>query len=136
MHEQYMKRCQDLANLAQQRGESPVGSVVVKDGRVIGEASEDSRRMRDITRHAELLAIKDAIQNVGSCEGATLYTNVEPCLLCSYAIRHYRLKEVVFARASGELGGHLGRFDLLTTEISSWPTPPTITIYHEAIGSS
>ena len=132
MHKRYMKRCQELANLAEERGESPVGSVVVKDGHILGEAAEDSRGTQDITRHAELLAIKDAIQNAGSCEGATLYTNVEPCLLCSYAIRHYRLKEVVFAHPSGELGGHFGRFDLLATDISSWSVPPAILVYSES----
>ncbi len=47
----------------------------------------------------------DAVKNAGSCAGATLYSNVEPCLLCSYVIRHHRIARVVYSKACGELGG-------------------------------
>ena len=125
-HTPYMQRCLELAAQAAARGESPVGSLVVKDGIVLGEAFEQSRRLKDITRHAEVLAIMDALQKHGSCAGATLYTNVEPCILCSYVIRHHRLAEVVFAKASGELGG-TGQYGILiAADILSWGPPPVV----------
>ena len=129
-HYKYMQRCTELAALAAAEGESPVGSLIVRDGIILGEAYEKSRQLKDITRHAEVLAIMDAIRNHGSCAGATLYSNVEPCALCSYVIRHHRLAEVVFSQYCGELGGTGPRFNLLTAEeITAWGPPPVVTVY-------
>lgn len=125
-----MQRCRELAELAAREKESPVGSVIVKDGIIIGEAYEKSRQLKDITRHAETLAIVDARQRGANLEGATLYTNVEPCILCSYGIRHHRIAEVVFVKYSGELGGTVEPFNVLTTShFKSWGLPPITTQY-------
>lgn len=127
---EFMQRCYELAEQAKQEGESPVGSVVVKDGVVIGEASERSRQLKDITRHAEVLAILDALKTTESLAGATLYTNIEPCLLCSYVIRHHKIAKVIFARHTGELGGTHKPHNLLTdADIRSWATPPTVVVH-------
>jgi len=127
-----MDRCLELAALAAAEGESPVGSVIVKDGQIIGEAYEKSKQLKDITRHAEALAVLDAIARNGSCAGATLYTNVEPCLLCSYVIRHHRIARVVYSKASGELGGTNPHFNILTTNnIATWGSAPIVTVYPE-----
>lgn len=126
-HKTFLDRCETLAARAAAEGESPVGSVVVRDGEILGEAYEQSRRLKDITRHAETLAILDAVHRHGHCAGATLYTNVEPCILCSYVIRHHRLAKVVFIRASGELGGAGSRYPILTAnDIGSWGPPPVV----------
>jgi tRNA(Arg) A34 adenosine deaminase TadA len=130
--QQYMDRCLELAALAAAAGESPVGSVIVKDGQIIGEAYEKSRQLTDITRHAEALAVIDAVKKNGSVAGAVLYTNVEPCLLCSYIIRHHRIARVVYSKACGELGGTNPRFNLLTTnDIAAWGSAPFLTVYPE-----
>ena len=127
-HQRFLQRCLELAELAAREGESPVGSVIVKDGVIIGEAYEKSRQLKDITRHAETLAIVDARQRGANLEGATMYTNVEPCILCSYVIRHHRLAEVVFVKHSGELGGTVEPFNVLTTpHFTSWGPPPAVT---------
>ena len=128
-HQQYMERCLILAERAAAEGESPVGSVIVKDGKIIGEGYEKSRQLKDITRHAEVVAILDAVKNVGDISGSVLYSNVEPCILCSYAVRHYKIGEVVFIKYSGELGGTRAPFNVLTTtELGSWSQPPVITL--------
>ena len=122
-----MERCVVLAEKAAAEGESAVGSVVVKDGKIIGEGYEKSRQLKDITRHAEIVAILDAIKNTGDITGAVLYSNVEPCILCSYAIRHYKISEVVFAKLSGESGGTRAPFNVLTTTaLSLWGLPPKV----------
>ncbi|MCO5235022.1 MAG: nucleoside deaminase [Chitinophagaceae bacterium] len=129
-HAEFMQRCYELAEIARKEGESPVGSVLVKNGIIIGEGTERSRQLKDLTRHAEVVAILDALKTAGSVEGAILYTNVEPCILCSYVIRQQKIKEVVFAKYAGELGGTASPFNILTTvEIKSWSSPPAITIY-------
>ncbi|MBS1661317.1 MAG: nucleoside deaminase [Bacteroidetes bacterium] len=125
--QKYMERCLELAQKAAAEGESPVGSILVKNGTIIGEASEMSRQLKDITRHAEMLAILDAIKNNHDVAGSTIYSNVEPCILCSYAIRHYKIAEVVYSRPAGELGGTNPPFDILTAHFNSWAAPPIIT---------
>jgi tRNA(adenine34) deaminase len=128
-HQQFMERCFALAKEAAAEGESAVGSIVVKDGVVIGEGYEKSRQLKDITRHAEIVAILDAVKNGGDLAGTVLYSNVEPCILCSYAIRHYKIGEVVYASPSGELGGTMAPFNVLTTTaLHSWGHPPKVTV--------
>lgn len=126
-HQQFIERCFALAEKASAEGESAVGSVVVKDGKIIGEGYEKSRQLKDITRHAEIVAILDAIKNKADITGAILYSNVEPCILCSYAIRHYKIGTVVFAKQSGESGGTRTPFNVLTTtELGLWGPPPNV----------
>lgn len=128
-HSEFLQRCYKLAQLALDNGESPVGSVIVKDGIIIGEGVEKSRRLKDITRHAETVAILNALKNSHDLSGATLYTNVEPCLLCSYVIRHHRIDKVVFSKYSGELGGTREPFNILTSsDFESWGNPPDILV--------
>lgn len=127
-HEVFMDRCFELAKVAATEGESAVGSVVVKDEVIIGEGSEKSRQLGDVTRHAEVVAILDALKNDKDLSGAVLYSNVEPCILCSYVIRHHKIAEVVFAKYAGELGGTNPLFSLLTADsFKSWSSSPKIT---------
>lgn len=126
-----MDRCFELAAIAASQGESAVGSVIVFNGEITGEGYEKSRQLKDVTRHAEVVAILDAIEKHGTCEGATLYSNVEPCILCSYVIRNYKIALVVFSKYCGELGGTTEKFNILTTNsINSWGAAPTVQIYN------
>src|ERR1700761_5418634 len=127
-HENYMQRCLELAWQASKEGESPVGSILVKNGQIIGEAYEKSRQLKDITRHAEMLAILDALKNTADLSGAILYSNVEPCILCAYAIRHHKIAEVVYRKSAGELGSTNPPFNILTAPLKSWTTPPKVTV--------
>ena len=69
MHDQqYMDRCLELAALAAAEGESPVGSVIVKDGQIIGEAYEKSRQLKDITRH-----VPAGTRLISSCSCCTFF---------------------------------------------------------------
>lgn len=125
-----MERCFQLAQQAADLGESAVGSIIVRDGKIIGEGIEKSRQQKDITRHAEMVAILDALHSGAGLSGATIYSNVEPCILCSYAIRHFKIAHVVFARPAGELGGTNPPCNVLTaTHFKSWGPPPVVTIY-------
>lgn len=123
----FMDRCYQLAKVAATEGESPVGSVVVLLGKIVGEGSERSKQLHDVTRHAEVVAILDALTRVDNLQGATLYSNVEPCILCSFVIRHHKISRVVFAEKAGELGGTAEPFNVLTTShIQKWGGPPDV----------
>lgn len=124
----FMQRCEALAAIAAQRQESPVGSVVVLDGRIIGEGIEAGKSRQDITCHAEVEAIREAVQKHGKdLSAATLYTTHEPCILCSYVIRHHRIRRVVIQHAVTHMGGATSAYPILTAmDIAIWGEPPEV----------
>lgn len=85
-------------NLATGDG-GPFGAVVVRDGKVIGEGSNQVLRSRDPTAHAEMVAIRAACAAAGDYHlvGATLYSSCEPCPMCLAAAHWARIERVVFA---------------------------------------
>jgi tRNA(adenine34) deaminase len=105
--ETMMRRCFALGVKSAEQGEYPYGSVIVRNGEILAEATNRVARDLDITRHAEIVAMSQAQKTIGSTslDGCTLYTNVEPCALCSYAIRESRIARVVYAMGSPIMGG-------------------------------
>ena len=128
--ERYMRRCIELAQLALDGGDVPVGAIVVRDDRVIGEGYERTRQRLDPAAHAEVEALRAACATLGTLDlsGATLYTTVEPCILCAYAVRQTRIQRVVYGVKAGSLGGVTGPFPLLTdAESFAGRAPPAVT---------
>lgn len=124
-----MKHCQTLARSAGQTGNAPVGSVLVNNGIVVGEGQEAAYPAGDVTRHAEVEAIRDAVQRTGLSDfsGFTLYTTHEPCILCSYVIRHHRIGTIVFGLAVPAVGGLSSPYPVLTaSDVPVWGDPPTV----------
>lgn len=124
----FMKHCAALATIAAERGESPVGSVVVLGGEVIGEGIEAGKSRQDITFHAEVEAVREAVKTHGKdLTSATLYTTHEPCILCSYVIRHHRIGRVVIQKAVAYIGGASSGYPVLTaSDIPIWSPPPVV----------
>jgi tRNA(adenine34) deaminase len=114
LDEQMMRRCLALATESSAQREYPFGAVVARNGEIIAEATNRVARDCDVTRHAEVVAMAEAQRRLGNTDlnGCTLYTNVEPCALCSYAIREARLARVVFALRSPVMGG-FSRWNIL-----------------------
>ncbi|GAB3330037.1 hypothetical protein GCM10027299_34280 [Larkinella ripae] len=130
-HLKFMERCRELAQEASLTGNTPVGSVIVRDGVIIGEGREATRPDQDVTRHAEVEAIRDALRQLGSPKltGCQLYTTHEPCILCSYAIRHYQIGWVGFGVAVPAVGGFSSPWPILTaTDVSVWGPPPIVLV--------
>lgn len=128
-HEYYMKICIDLALEAKARGDSPVGSVLVKDGTIIGRGVEKGKSKKDITFHAEIEAIREGNEYLGDQDlsNCALYSTHEPCIMCSYVIRHAKIHTVVFGIPTVETGGIHSFYPLLTdTKIKKWGKPPRI----------
>jgi tRNA(adenine34) deaminase len=102
------------AEAAGERGEVPVGAVVVLDGRVLGKAGNASVAHHDPTAHAEVLALRAAATAVGNYRlpGATLYVTVEPCVMCIGAIIHARIARLVFGCRDPKAGAVGSQFDL------------------------
>ncbi len=124
-----MRRCIELANIAKKRGDSPVGSLIVKDGQVVAEGIEGGKTHKDITFHAEIEAVRNATASLGKTDlsDCFLVTTHEPCIMCSYVIRHHKIGLVVVGVRTGEIGGYSSTLPVLTdSTISSWSTPPVI----------
>ena len=129
MDETYMRRCLALARSAADSGETAVGAVVVRDGVIIGEGAESTRRLSDPTAHAEVLALRAACgrERALDLSGCELTTTVEPCLLCSYAIRRTGVTRVVYGTPAGQLGGVTSGYALLVDPaLAGWPAPPLV----------
>ena len=98
--EQFMKRAIELARLGMDGGKGgPFGCVVAKDGAIIGEGNNQVTSTHDPTAHAEVVAIRNACDALGSfqLEGCSLYTSCEPCPMCLGAIYWARPEKVFFA---------------------------------------
>jgi len=102
----YMDAALAQARLAADRGEVPVGAVVVYNGEVIAADGNRTRHLSDITAHAEILAIRAAAARLGTERllGADLYVTLEPCTMCAAAISFARLRRLYFG-ADDEKGG-------------------------------
>ena len=111
----FMKRALELAREAAEHGEVPVGCVVVKDGRIIGEGRNQREEKRDVRSHAELEAMAQACKTLGSwrLEGCDLYVTLEPCPMCAGAIINGRMRKIFYGardEAMGACGGVLNLF--------------------------
>ena len=101
-----MERCIALSKTAGREGEFPFACVIEKDGKVVVETTNRVARDGDVTRHAASSRCR-AQKALGSKDlsGCTLYTNVEPCAMCSFPIRETRISRVVYAIGSRLMGG-------------------------------
>jgi tRNA(adenine34) deaminase len=97
----YMQRALELARQAGAEGEVPVGSVVVVDGRIVGEGWNRPISSCDPTAHAEMQALRAAARAMNNYRlpGATLYVTLEPCEMCLGAMFHARIARAVFGAA-------------------------------------
>lgn len=119
-----MRRCIALSEAAAAAGEYPFAAVIAYDGSVLVEMLNRAARDTDVTSHAELMAIKEAQTKVSGkkLEGCTLYSTVEPCVMCAFPIRETRIDKVVFAIKSRLMGGN-SRWDVLRDSLLSDSMP-------------
>ncbi|MBA2303770.1 MAG: tRNA adenosine(34) deaminase TadA [Acidobacteria bacterium] len=96
----------ELATEARDRGEVPVGAVVVLDGRVIGEGFNRPIGSTDPTAHAEIVALRAAALTIRNYRvtGAQLYVTIEPCQMCVGAMVHARIARVVYGTREPKAG--------------------------------
>lgn len=94
------------ARLAAARGEVPVGAVIVRDGEILARGGNRTRELNDPTAHAEIVAIRQACEQLASerLVDADLYVTLEPCAMCAGAISFARIRRLYFG-ASDEKGG-------------------------------
>ena len=102
----FMRIALALARQAQDDGEVPVGAVIVQNEVVVGRGYNRSIIATDPTAHAEVMAMRDAGNNLANYRllDCTLYVTSEPCVMCIGAIFHARIKRLVYAAADPKTG--------------------------------
>lgn len=125
MNKKYMSAAIEQAKIAAQKGEVPVGAVIVKDDEIIAAAHNRCEELNDATAHAEMLAIIEAEKKLGNfrLNGCQLYVTLEPCPMCVGAAINSRISEIVYG-ASDFVKGALGSVVNLCT--FDFPNKPEI----------
>ncbi|MGB9117421.1 nucleoside deaminase [Bradyrhizobium sp.] len=128
-----MARAIALSKQSGASGEYPYGVLICRGGKVVAESINRVKHDRDVTRHAEVVAISAAQKALRctSLDDCVIYGSAEPCVLCSYAIRESRIGRVVYGLHSPHMGG-LSKWNVLKDESLSrtmpevFAPPPTI----------
>ena len=104
--EQLMRFALNRAREAAQRGEVPVGALVVLDATIVGEGFNQPIRAHDPTAHAEIVAMRQAAAALGNYRltGATVYVTIEPCQMCVGAMVHARIGRLVYGAPEPKAG--------------------------------
>ena len=118
--EKFVRRCIELSEQALGKGDAPFGALIVKNEKIIAEAINNSKTK--ISNHAEILVLDAAHKKLGNSDlaGCILYSNCEPCPMCSFMIREYKISKVVFALPSLFVGGYSKWNILQDKEISQF----------------
>jgi tRNA(adenine34) deaminase len=117
LDEDWMRIALTLAETASERGEVPVGSVVVDSlGRELGRAHNERELRQDPTAHAEVVALRRAARTAGQwrLEGATLFSTLEPCAMCAGALVNARVRRLVYGAPDPKAGAVASLFSVPT----------------------
>lgn len=107
MTNRFMEIALAEARAAGERGEVPVGAVLVMDGEIVAQSGNRTRAENDITAHAEVAVIRAAARKLGQerLAGADLYVTLEPCTLCAAAISFARIRRLYYGAEDPKGGG-------------------------------
>ena len=110
-HEKFMAMAIEEARAGVQRGEQPFGSVVVRDGEVVGRAFNVVNSTGDPTAHAEVMAVRNTAANLKTpnLKGGTLYTSCDPCPMCAGSMMFSGIEQLVIGARSAKLAELQGR---------------------------
>mgnify|MGYP000660488927 CR=1 FL=1 len=135
--EKWMQAAIDEAKLAEQKGEVPIGAVIVKNGTIIGRGHNLRESSMDPTTHAEMLAIRDASKHLAAWRllDSTLYVTLEPCPMCAGAILLSRIHRVVFGAFDPKAGCAGTLMNLLQDERFNHTCELTAGVLGESCGS-
>lgn len=111
----FMQAALEEARLAAQRGEVPVGALLVIDDRIVARAGNRTIGDCDPTAHAEVIALRMGSKEIGNhrLAGATLYVTIEPCAMCAGAMIQARIERLVYGADDAKGGAVRSCFSIL-----------------------
>jgi tRNA(adenine34) deaminase len=112
---EFMRAALEEARTAAERGEVPIGAVIVHEGQIIARAHNRTITDNDPTAHAEMVAIRAAAQTIGNhrLNGTSLYVTVEPCAMCAGALIQARVARLIYGCAEQKGGAVRTCFQVL-----------------------
>ncbi|MGA7750921.1 MAG: tRNA adenosine(34) deaminase TadA [Gallionella sp.] len=133
----YMRHALEQANRARAAGEVPVGAVVVLDGEIIGRGYNAPISRHDPSAHAEMMALRDAAQNIGNYRlvGCELFVTLEPCLMCAGAIMHARIARLVYGARDPKTGACGSVVDAFAEQRLNYHTEVTAGVLADECGA-
>lgn len=104
--EHYMSRALELAQIAFDASEVPIGAVVVYEDEIVGEGYNQTISTLDPSAHAEMVAIRQAAKTIGNYRlvGCTVYVTLEPCTMCTGLLVHGRISRLVYGATEPKAG--------------------------------
>lgn len=128
--ERFISKCIKLSEESMEKGGAPFGALIVKEGEIITNSINNAQER--ISDHAEILVMNKAHKILGESDlsSCILYTNCEPCPMCAFMAREYKIKKIVFAVHSPAMGG-FSKWKILQDEgLSTMPVffgkPPEV----------
>lgn len=117
--ETFQRLALEEARRAASLGEVPVGAVLVRQGTVLASAHNSPIAANDPSAHAEILALRAAAQTLGNyrLDNTTLYSTLEPCVMCAGALVHARVSRLVFGARDLRFGGVRSKFQIADSEL-------------------
>ncbi len=127
-HQHFMREALCEAIKAYYKNETPVGAVVVKDGRIIGRGHNLRESAANPVMHAEVIAIQNAAKALDDwrLEDCDLYVTLEPCMMCAGAIYQSRIRTLYFAAKDPKAGAVVSQAELLS---AGWLNHTTVLEY-------
>jgi tRNA(adenine34) deaminase len=112
---EFMRAALEEARVGAERGEVPIGAVLVHEGKIVARAHNRTLTDNDPTAHAEMVAIRAAAQTIGNhrLNGTSLYVTVEPCAMCAGALIQARVARLIYGCAEQKGGAVRTCFQIL-----------------------
>jgi tRNA(adenine34) deaminase len=121
--EKYIKLALKEAKKALLKDEVPIGCVIVKDNKIVSRGHNLRETKKNVTKHAEMVAIEKACKKLDSWRlvGCEIYVTLEPCAMCAGAIYQARISRVIFGADDPKGGALGGNFDLYKEKLNHYP---------------
>lgn len=132
MEEYFLKQAIEEAKIAAEKGEVPVGAIIVKNGKIISSSHNTKEESNDPTEHAEINAIRKATQYLGDwrLSGCDMYVTLEPCTMCAGAIVQSRIRNLYIGTFDPKGGGCGSVFNITQSDhLNHWVN--VIWLYNE-----
>ena len=116
--ERWMRHALAAAREAENRGEVPVGTCVVREDQLVATAGNRTRTDCDPTAHAEIVALREAARKLGNYRltDVDVYSTIEPCAMCAGALIQARIRRLIYGSADERAGAVHSRFRICDTE--------------------
>jgi len=128
----FLEEALSLARIAKEEGEVPVGALVVLEGEVVGRGWNQKEKRKSPLAHAEIIAIESACNRIGQwrLEECTLYSTLEPCLMCAGAILGARIPRLVFLLPDPKFGAVTSRLKVFEL---GWNHIPEVFLHDDPV---